>query len=64
MTYTIGTKVTSKVNAQGLTEGATYTVEDLSYNSTFHGTYITYSLRSEENELFRIGNGHLILAAA
>ena len=65
MTHKIGTKVISKVNAQGMTEGESYTVVDSTQTAAFlGGIYITYTLQAEgSDELLKVGNGHLVLQA-
>ncbi len=65
MTYAVGTKVTSKVNAQGMTEGTTYTVVDRTATlALLGGVYITYTLLAANGELLKVGNGHLVLQSA
>jgi hypothetical protein len=66
MYHKIGSKVTSKVNAQGMTEGTTYTVIEATQTAAFlGGIYITYTLQAEgSDQLLKVGNGHLVLAAA
>jgi hypothetical protein len=65
MTHKIGIKVTSKVNAQGMTEGESYTVVDSTQTAEFFGgIYITYTLQADNGELLNVGNGHLVLQSA
>ena len=64
MTHKIGTKVISKVNAQGMTEGESYTVVDRTQSAEFFGgIYITYTLQADNGDLLTVGNGHLVLQA-
>jgi len=60
MLFAVGSTVTSRVNAQGLKEGQSYTVEAVLSRRSFLGTYLTVVVREGE-EVHHVGNPGLVL---
>jgi hypothetical protein len=65
--FSVGQKVVSLVNAQGLVKGTAYLVRGASVRHTFAGGFTTYQLESlvemvdGETRILNVGNGHLVL---
>jgi len=60
MLFAVGSTVTSRVNAQGLKEGHSYTVEAALSRRNFLGTYLTVAVRDGE-EVHYVGHPSLVL---
>lgn len=59
--YSNGQSVRSLTGAQGLTQGAEYTVVDVQVRSTFVGRFTTLVVESPQGERRSVGNPHLVL---
>ena len=57
---TVGRKVTSRVTAQGLEKGRSYTVEMVNSMRSFRGTYVTVAVRDGQ-EVHYVVNPTLVL---
>jgi hypothetical protein len=64
MTYQVGQRVESLVDAQGLTRGQAYTVVAVTTHRNFLGGYTRYDLKADSGAVYgSVGNGHLVLRA-
>jgi hypothetical protein len=61
MSFNIGDRVRSRVNAQGLILDAPYQVTDVATFSNFTGRYTSYTLRADNGAELTVGNGDHIL---
>lgn len=57
----VGSKVRSSVNAQGLVAGQIYEVTNMVVVNMLWGSYATYTVRGADGVERRIANGHLVL---
>ncbi|TMQ13326.1 MAG: hypothetical protein E6J91_18915 [Deltaproteobacteria bacterium] len=58
--FAIGSRVTSRVTAQGLQAGRSYTVEATQRTRTFVGAFVKVTLRDEAG-MYEVVNAHLVL---
>lgn len=58
--FAVGSKVTSRVTAQGLEAGRTYTVEAVHSLRTFCGTFLTVAVR-DGTQVCYVSNPALVL---
>lgn len=61
--FSVGQRVVSQVDAQGIKCGSVYVVVDVSKRSYPFGTFVTYTVESEDGTRLSVGNGHLVLSA-
>ena len=58
--FAVGSRVKSRVTAQGLQAGRNYTLEATRRTRTFVGTFTTVTLRDEAGT-YEVVNAHLVL---
>lgn len=57
--FAVGSRVTSRVTAQGLQAGRSYVVEAVQFKRTFVGSFTTVTVRDEAGA-YEVRNAHLV----